>query len=254
MIQLRTKNLKKYYQRGPHLIKALDGIDLEVERGCFLAVMGISGSGKSTLLHLLGGLDEPTEGRVQIGEVVLDHLDEEEKSVFRRRKIGFIFQNYNLAPMLNIYENIVFPLTLDGRKPDEELLRSIISFLRLEDLLDAFPGELSGGQQQRAAIARALIAKPPVVLADEPTGALDSQTGHMIMDIFHKLHEEQGKTVVLITHSKELAAETERIVTLNDGMIVSDSKKTEKGCDLSGHHKMNDGCNKPEIGEEGRIC
>lgn len=166
MIQLRTKNLKKYYQRGPHLIKALDGIDLEVERGCFLAVMGISGSGKSTLLHLLGGLDEPTEGRVQIGEVVLDHLDEEEKSVFRRRKIGFIFQNYNLAPMLNIYENIVFPLTLDGRKPDEELLRSIISFLRLEDLLDAFPGELSGGQQQRAAIARALIAKPPVVLAD----------------------------------------------------------------------------------------
>ena len=166
MIQLRTKNLKKYYQRGPHLIKALDGIDLEVERGCFLAVMGISGSGKSTLLHLLGGLDEPTEGRVQIWEVVLDHLDEEEKSVFRRRKIGFIFQNYNLAPMLNIYENIVFPLTLDGRKPDEELLRSIISFLRLEDLLDAFPGELSGGQQQRAAIARALIAKPPVVLAD----------------------------------------------------------------------------------------
>jgi len=166
MIQLRTKNLKKYYQRGPHLIKALDGIDLEVERGCFLAVMGISGSGKSTLLHLLGGLDEPMEGRVQIGEVVLDHLDEEEKSVFRRRKIGFIFQNYNLAPMLNIYENIVFPLTLDGRKPDEELLRSIISFLRLEDLLDAFPGELSGGQQQRAAIARALIAKPPVVLAD----------------------------------------------------------------------------------------
>ncbi len=119
MIQLRTKNLKKYYQRGPHLIKALDGIDLEVERGCFLAVMGISGSGKSTLLHLLGGLDEPTEGRVQIGEVILDHLDEEEKSVFRRRKIGFIFQNYNLAPMLNIYENIVFPLTLDGRKPDE---------------------------------------------------------------------------------------------------------------------------------------
>lgn len=166
MIQLRTKNLKKYYQRGSHLIKALDGIDLEVERGCFLAVMGISGSGKSTLLHLLGGLDEPTEGRVQIGEVVLDYLDEEEKSVFRRRKVGFIFQNYNLAPMLNIYENIVFPLTLDGRKPDEELLRSIISFLRLEDLLDAFPGELSGGQQQRAAIARALIAKPPVVLAD----------------------------------------------------------------------------------------
>lgn len=172
MIQLRTKNLKKYYQRGPHLIKALDGIDLEVERGCFLAVMGISGSGKSTLLHLLGGLDEPTEGRVQIGEVVLDHLDEEEKSVFRRRKIGFIFQNYNLAPMLNIYENIVFPLTLDGRKPDEELLRSIISFLRLEDLLDAFPGELSGGQQQRAAIARALIAKPPVVLAEKRETAI----------------------------------------------------------------------------------
>lgn len=207
MIQLRTKNLKKYYQRGPHLIKALDGIDLEVERGCFLAVMGISGSGKSTLLHLLGGLDEPTEGRVQIGEVVLDHLDEEEKSVFRRRKIGFIFQNYNLAPMLNIYENIVFPLTLDGRKPDEELLRSIISFLRLEDLLDAFPGELSGGQQQRAAIARALIAKPPVVLAD-------------VLGLLQRTSREFDQTLVMITHNNAIAQLADRIVRIEDGKIV----------------------------------
>ena len=222
MIQLRTKNLKKYYQRGPHLIKALDGIDLEVERGCFLAVMGISGSGKSTLLHLLGGLDEPTEGRVQIGEVVLDHLDEEEKSVFRRRKIGFIFQNYNLAPMLNIYENIVFPLTLDGRNPDEELLRSIISFLRLEDLLDAFPGELSGGQQQRAAIARALIAKPPVVLADEPTGNLDTIAGRDVMALLRMMSKKYGQTVVMITHNEELAQMADQIIRLEDGKIVGE--------------------------------
>lgn len=224
MIQLRTKNLKKYYQRGPHLIKALDGIDLEVERGCFLAVMGISGSGKSTLLHLLGGLDEPTEGRVQIGEVVLDHLDEEEKSVFRRRKIGFIFQNYNLAPMLNIYENIVFPLTLDGRKLDEELLRSIISFLRLEDLLDAFPGELSGGQQQRAAIARALIAKPPVVLADEPTGNLDTATGHDVLGLLKIVAKQFRQTIVLITHDNDIAQMADRIVRIEDGKIVKGSE------------------------------
>ena len=227
MIQLRTKNLKKYYQRGPHLIKALDGIDLEVERGCFLAVMGILGSGKSTLLHLLGGLDEPTEGRVQIGEVVLDHLDEEEKSVFRRRKIGFIFQNYNLAPMLNIYENIVFPLTLDGRKPDEELLRSIISFLRLEDLLDAFPGELSGGQQQRAAIARALIAKPSVVLADEPTGNLDSKSGKIVINALNRINREFGKTIVMVTHDPQMASNCSRIILLKDGVILDNLERGE---------------------------
>lgn len=171
---------------------------------------------------MLGGLDEPTEGRVQIGEVVLDHLDEEEKSVFRRRKIGFIFQNYNLAPMLNIYENIVFPLTLDGRKPDEELLRSIISFLRLEDLLDAFPGELSGGQQQRAAIARALIAKPPVVLADEPTGNLDTIAGRDVMALLRMMSKKYGQTVVMITHNEELAQMADQIIRLEDGKIVGE--------------------------------
>lgn len=223
MIQLRANNLKKYYQRGAHLIKALDGIDLEVERGCFLAVMGVSGSGKSTLLHLLGGLDEPTEGRVQIGEVLLDNLDEEEKSVFRRRKVGFIFQNYNLAPMLNIYENIVFPLTLDGRKPDKELLRSIVSFLRLEDLMEAFPGELSGGQQQRAAIARALIAKPPVVLA---TGNLDSRSSEAVIEAFLAAQRNLDATIFMVTHDSFSASYCDRVIVMKDGKIYKELIRT----------------------------
>lgn len=175
---------------------------------------------------MLGGLDEPTEGRVQIGEVVLDHLDEEEKSVFRRRKIGFIFQNYNLAPMLNIYENVVFPLTLDGRKPDEELLRSIISFLRLEDLLDAFPGELSGGQQQRAAIARALIAKTPVVLADEPTGNLDSRSSEAVIEAFLAAQRNLDATIFMVTHDSFSASYCDRVIVMKDGKIYKELIRT----------------------------
>ena len=163
---LETNQLCKFYGTGENQVKAVNHVNIQIGQGEFVAIVGKSGSGKSTLLHMLGGLDTPTSGSVILSDKDLYSMKEDQLAVFRRRKIGFIFQNYNLAPMLNIYENIVFPLTLDGRKPDEELLRSIISFLRLEDLLDAFPGELSGGQQQRAAIARALIAKPPVVLAD----------------------------------------------------------------------------------------
>ena len=172
------------------------------------------------------------------------------------KKIGFVFQNFNLIPRANALKNVTLPLMYSEHRPKnaKEIGMQMLELVGMADRATHRPNELSGGQKQRIAIARAMINDPSIILADEPTGALDSQTGHMIMDIFHKLHEEQGKTVVLITHSKELAAETERIVTLNDGMIVSDSRKTEKGCDLSGYHKMNDGCNKPEIGEGGTLC
>ena len=220
MIQLRTKNLKKYYQRGPHLIKALDGIDLEVERGCFLAVMGISGSGKSTLLHLLVVVDDPTEGRVQIGEVVLDHLDEEEKSVFRRRKIGFIFQNYNLLPNLTVYDNIVLPVELDGRRVDREYLKSIVKVLGIQEKLKQKPNKLSGGQQQRVAIARALIAKPAIILADEPTGNLDSHTSQEVIGLLKETSRNFEQTIVMITHDEAIAQVADCTIRIEDGKIV----------------------------------
>ena len=220
MIQLRTKNLKKYYQRGPHLIKALDGIDLEVERGCFLAVMGISGSGKSTLLHLLGGLDEPTEGRVQIGEVVLDHLDEEEKSVFRRRKIGFVFQAFNLVSSINVWENIVLPLGLDGKKVDKAYVNDIITTLGLEHRIHNLPNTLSGGQQQRVAIARALVNRPEILLADEPTGNLDSKTSDEVIALLKMSAKKYGQTIVMITHDDEIAQVADRILVIEDGQVV----------------------------------
>ena len=183
-------------------------------------------------------------------------MDDTVRSVMRNKKIGFVFQNFNLIPRANALKNVTLPLMYSEHHPKnaKEIGMQMLELVGMADRATHRPNELSGGQKQRIAIARAMINDPSIILADEPTGALDSQTGHMIMDIFHKLHEEQGKTVVLITHSRELAAETERIVTLNDGMIVSDSRKTESGCDLSGYHKMNDGCNKPEIGEGGTLC
>lgn len=220
---VETQALKKYYRLGENTVKALDGVDLTVERGEFVAMIGKSGSGKSTLLHMLGGLDTPTSGEVFVDGKKLSELKKEQLAIFRRRKVGFVFQNYNLVPDLNVYENIVLPIELDGGYVDEKFIGELLDMLHLQEKAEALPGTLSGGQQQRVAITRALASKPAIILADEPTGALDSKTGHMVMDLFHKLHEEQGKTIVLITHSQELAQETERIVTLLDGQIVADN-------------------------------
>ena len=221
---LVAQNLKKYYGEGETLVKALDDVSLQVERGEFVSIIGTSGSGKSTLLHMLGGLDNPTEGKVIIDDKDISNLRGDELCIFRRRKIGFIFQSFNLVPSISVYENIILPLQLDGKKVDKEFVDSVIETLGLEGKLDRIPSKLSGGQQQRVAIARALASKPAIILADEPTGALDSATGRLIMDIFHRLHEEQGKTIILITHSPELAEECGRILTLKDGLIIGERK------------------------------
>ena len=253
MIQLKGIN-KTYFNGAP--LHVLKGIDLDIEKGEMVSIMGASGSGKSTLLNILGILDTYDTGTYLLNGQLIQNLSESRAAELRNRMIGFIFQSFNLISFKNAVENVALPLYYQGvsRKKRNAMALEYLDRLGLKDWAHHMPNEMSGGQKQRIAIARAMINDPSIILADEPTGALDSQTGHMIMDIFHKLHEEQGKTVVLITHSKELAAETERIVTLNDGMIVSDSRKTEKGCNLSGHHKMNDGCNKPEIGEGGTLC
>lgn len=217
---LQASNLTKIYGSGENEVHALDGINFSVEKGEFVAIVGTSGSGKSTLLHMLGGLDRPTGGSVEVDAKEIFSLKDEELTIFRRRKIGFVFQNYNLVPVLNVYENIVLPVQLDGKTPDASYIDSIIETLGLERKLENLPNNLSGGQQQRVAIARALASKPAIILADEPTGALDSSTGRLVMDLFHKLHREQGKTIVLITHNQELAEETQRIVTIRDGQVV----------------------------------
>ena len=244
---------KLYKSFGKH--EVLKGISTTINKGDVVAIIGPSGCGKSTFLRSLNLLEDTTDGHILFEGT--DITDDSVDINTIREKIGMVFQQFNLFENMTVLENIMLaPVKRNKMTKDEAAAkaRELLGRIGLEDKENAYPSTLSGGQKQRIAIARAMINDPSIILADEPTGALDSQTGHMIMDIFHKLHEEQGKTVVLITHSKELAAETERIVTLNDGMIVSDSKKTEKGCDLSGHHKMNDGCNKPEIGEEGMIC
>ena len=218
---LKASGLKKYYGSGDAQVRALDGVDLEIRQGTFTAVIGTSGSGKSTLLNMLGGLDVPTEGRVRIGGTELAGLDREQAAVFRRKRIGFVFQNYNLIPVLTVWENIVFPLSLDRQKPDRAFIMKVVNLLGLEDKLDSLPGQLSGGQQQRAAIARALASKPAILLADEPTGNLDSKTSDDVMGLLQMSSREFHQTIVMITHNPEIAQRADRIVRIEDGRIVS---------------------------------
>lgn len=217
---LTVKNLKKYYETGENRVKALDGINLSIEKGEFLAIVGTSGSGKSTLLNMLGGLDSPTEGEVVIDGQDISRLTRDELTILRRRKIGFVFQNYNLLPLLNVYENIVLPMKLDGRKPDEKAVDEILALLHLEEKKYAMPTQLSGGQQQRVALARALFGKPTIVLADEPTGNLDSRTSQDVLGLMKVSAQKLGQTIVMITHNEEIAQLADRIIRLEDGHIV----------------------------------
>jgi len=220
MTILETTNLKKYYGSGDTTVKALDGVDLIVENGEFVAIVGTSGSGKSTLLHMLGGLDRPSSGTVTVDGKEIFLLKDEELTIFRRRKIGFVFQNYNLVPVLNVYENIVLPIQLDGNEPDTEYLNQIIRTLGLESKVHNLPNNLSGGQQQRVAIARALSAKPAIILADEPTGNLDSKTSQDVLGLLKVTSEKFSQTIVMITHNEEIAQLADRIIHLEDGKIV----------------------------------
>ena len=218
---LKAAGLKKYYGKGEALVRALDGVDLEIERGKFTAIIGTSGSGKSTLLNMLGGLDTPSEGSIQIGNTELAKLNSEQATIFRRNHIGFIFQNYNLVPVLSVWENIVFPISLDGRRPDEKFILEIVRLLGLEKKLDSLPNNLSGGQQQRVAIARALASKPAIILADEPTGNLDSKTSDDVIGLLKMTSKEFNQTIVMITHNPEIAQMADRIVRIEDGRMVS---------------------------------
>lgn len=219
---LETKDLRKIYGAGDTEVRALDGVNLTVEKGEFVAVVGTSGSGKSTLLHMLGGLDRPTSGTVTVDGREIFALKDEELTIFRRRKIGFVFQNYNLVPVLNVYENIVLPIQLDGRAEDKDYVDQIIETLGLEKKLRNLPNNLSGGQQQRVAIARALCARPALLLADEPTGNLDRKNSAEILDLLTLCHRNWGQTILLVTHDDTLAAQADRVITLSDGRIVSD--------------------------------
>ncbi len=218
---ITIRHVKKYYGSGSSQVKALDGVDLSVAQGEFVAIMGASGSGKTTLLNMMGGLDAPTEGEVIVDGVNLGGLREEQRAVFRRKKVGFIFQNYNLVPTLTVEENILFPLDLDGSAPDFKFLEEMTELLGLRDKLQVYPGALSGGQQQRAAIARALMAKPAIILADEPTGNLDSQNGQNVAGLLKMTAQLTHRTLVLVTHNLELAQLADRVVQMKDGRIVS---------------------------------
>ena len=217
---LQTTELKKYYGAKPNITRALDGVTLSIEKGEFVAIVGTSGSGKSTLLNMIGGLDVPTSGKVIVDGRELSTLKDEQLTIFRRRKIGFIFQNYNLVPVLNVYENIVLPVELDGNKVDKKFMKEVVQMLGLEDKLNNMPNNLSGGQQQRVAIARALVSKPAIVLADEPPGNLDSKTSADVLGLLKTTSQKFHQTLVMITHNNEIAQLADRIIRIEDGKIV----------------------------------
>lgn len=221
---VRTQALKKYYKLGSNTVKALDGVDFSVREGEFVAMIGKSGSGKSTLLHMIGGLDVPTEGEIYVDGKQLSKLNREQLAIFRRRKVGFVFQSYNLVQDLNVYENVVLPIELDGGHIDRKFVEEILELLKLQEKREALPSTLSGGQQQRVAIARALASKPAILLADEPTGNLDTGTSHDVLGLLKMVAKKYGQTIVLITHDSDIAQLADRIVRIEDGRIV-------KGCD-----------------------
>lgn len=221
MALLETKDLCKYYGSGATEVRALDGVTLSVDRGEFVAIVGTSGSGKSTLLHMLGGLDRPTKGSVVVDGKSIFDLKDEALTIFRRRKIGFVFQSYNLVPVLSVYENIVLPVELDGNKVDEAYVNEVVATLGIAEKLNNLPNQLSGGQQQRVAIARALVSKPAIILADEPTGNLDSKTSQDVLGLMKVTSQKFGQTMVMITHNEEIAQMADRIVRIEDGRIVN---------------------------------
>ena len=219
-IILQARGLKKYYGRGETEVRALDNVDLDIERGKFTAIIGTSGSGKSTLLNMLGGLDVPSAGSILVDHTELAKLNSEEATVFRRKQIGFVFQNYNLVPVLSVWENIILPISLDGRRPDRKFIMKIVQLLGLEKKLDSLPNQLSGGQQQRVAIARALASKPSIILADEPTGNLDTRTSDDVIGLLKMTNREFHQTIVMITHNPEIARMADRVIHIEDGHIV----------------------------------
>lgn len=217
---VKTKNLKKYYRLGTHTVKALDDVNFAVREQEFVAIIGKSGSGKSTLLHMIGGLDTPTSGEVYVGDKALGKLSKGQLAIFRRRKVGFVFQSYNLVPDLNVYENVVLPIELDGKHIDREFVDEILELLQLDEKREALPNTLSGGQQQRVAIARAIASKPSIILADEPTGNLDTATSHDVMGLLKMVARQFKQTVILITHDQDIAQMADRIVRIEDGHVV----------------------------------
>lgn len=221
---LKVENLKRYYKTNDVEVRALDGVSFDVEKGEFISIIGASGSGKSTLLHLLGGLDYPTSGKVLIDDTDIYALKDDERTIFRRRNIGFVFQAYNLLPMLNVYENIIIPFGLDGDKADKKYVDSVIDILEISDQKYKMPNELSGGQQQRVAIARALVTKPSLILADEPTGNLDSKSSSQVVYLLKKINKELGNTILMITHDDAVAQAAEKTLRIEDGRLVENNE------------------------------